>query len=93
MILKHFENAETVTTYVGKGCDVCHSTGFTGRTGLFEVLEVSPKIRELINQKADASIIQNQAIAEGMTTMLDDGLNKVKAGVTTLEEVMRAVRS
>lgn len=88
----HFGDKQVVTTYKGSGCDLCHSTGYIGRTGLFEVMDISPTLRDLINQKADASIIEKKAVEEGMKTMLDDGIEKVLAGKTTLEEVMRAVR-
>jgi type II secretory ATPase GspE/PulE/Tfp pilus assembly ATPase PilB-like protein len=56
------------------------------------VLEISPKVRELILQKADASIIMQQAIAEGMTTMFEDGIQKVAKGETTIEEVLRVTK-
>ncbi len=89
LIKKYFGNKQNFRLYRGKGCKVCHETGYTGRIGIFEVLEVSPKIRELIVSKADADAIQAQAIEEGMTTMLESGLQKVAVGITTLEEILR----
>jgi type IV pilus assembly protein PilB len=75
--------------YKGKGCDWCHNTGFYGVIGIFEILMVTPKIQELIVQRISSHAIRQVAIAEGMTTLLDDGLSKVVAGITTLEEVAR----
>ncbi|EKD62444.1 MAG: hypothetical protein ACD_52C00164G0001 [uncultured bacterium] len=76
--------------YQGKGCPVCHGTGYSGRVGIFELLVMSNTIRQLITTKASADQINQQAIKEGMTTMLEDGLNKVKQGITTVDEVLRA---
>ena len=81
-----------VRLYAGKGCTVCGNTGYAGRVGVFEVLVVSEKIRELIMQRVDADQIRTQAIAEGMKTMVLDGVQKALAGITTLSEVLRAVR-
>jgi type IV pilus assembly protein PilB len=76
--------------YQGKGCAVCHETGYVGRVGIFELLVMSNAIRQLITTKASAEQINQQAIREGMTTMLEDGLSKVKQGITTIDEVLRA---
>ena len=91
-IRKHFENQSTLTLYKGKGCKICHNTGYNGRLGVFEVLEVSKRIRQLITEKNDSDIINKTAIEEGMTTMLDDGLDKVRKGVTTIDEVIRVTK-
>jgi type II secretory ATPase GspE/PulE/Tfp pilus assembly ATPase PilB-like protein len=77
--------------YRGKGCNQCNNTGYQGRIGVFEVLEVSAAIRKLITDQADSDQIKRQAIKEGMTTMFEDGLQKALLGVTTLEEVIRVV--
>lgn len=87
---KHFGKSGTVRLYHGKGCTVCHDTGYSGRVGIFEVLEVTPAIQKLIVQKASSDDIFEQAKKEGMSSMLDDGLIKVRAGVTSMEEVVRA---
>lgn len=92
IIAKHFGETESVKLYKGKGCKICHSTGYSGRLGLFEVLEVTKEIRELITAKNDSDVIAKKAIEEGMTTMLVDGMNKVARGVTTLEEVLRVTK-
>jgi len=92
IISKHFGDRENIKLYKGKGCKICHSTGYSGRLGVFEVLEVTKDIRELITAKNDSDIITKKAVEEGMTTMLNDGLMKVAKGTTTLEEVLRVTR-
>jgi type IV pilus assembly protein PilB len=83
---------EKCRTYKGKGCPLCHNTGYVGRIGLFEVMEITDAIREAITSKKDASAIRIIAVKEGMSTMLMEGLKKVKEGVTTLEEIIRVVK-
>ncbi|MBI4084746.1 MAG: type II/IV secretion system protein [Candidatus Levybacteria bacterium] len=92
IFVKHFGNSPIVKIYRGTGCRICHQTGFQGRVGAFEVLEVSNEIRKLITRKEDSDTIAKQAVAEGMTTMLDNGLDKVVKGVTTIEEVLRVTK-
>lgn len=92
VITKHFGDKETIRVYRGNGCKICHNTGYSGRLGIFEVLEVTKEIRALITAKNDSDIISKKAIEEGMTTMLNDGLNKVSNGLTTIEEVLRVTR-
>ncbi len=92
LVKKHFGDKENITLYKGKGCKICRQTGYIGRLGLFEVLEVTKGIRKLITEKADADVIAQMAISEGMRTMLDDGLQKVAEGLTTLEEVLRVTK-
>lgn len=75
--------------YVGAGCPDCRGTGFRGRIGIFEVLTMSEPVRELALQRTSSSRIKAQALQEGMQTLLQDGIRKVRAGVTTLEEVLR----
>ncbi len=82
----------TITIYQGSGCKICHLTGYSGRIGVFEVLEVTKSIRDLISKRNDADVILQKAIEEGMTTMLDDGLEKVLKGLTTIEEVLRVTK-
>lgn len=92
LINKHFGASEQIRIYKGKGCKVCHNTGYAGRLGVFEVLEVSKEIKSLIANKADSDVITQKAIEEGMTTMLEDGLDKVVKGLTTLEEILRVTK-
>lgn len=92
IVQKHLGTATTIRIYKGAGCKICHQTGFSGRVGAFEVLVVSKEVRRLITEKEDSDIIAKQAIKEGMTTMLDDGLDKVSRGITTIEEVLRVTK-
>jgi general secretion pathway protein E len=77
----------------GKGCERCGGTGYRGRVGLYELLMLSDEIRHLITSGADANIIRKQAEQEGMLTLREDALRKLKAGVTTPEEVVRVTRA
>jgi type II secretory ATPase GspE/PulE/Tfp pilus assembly ATPase PilB-like protein len=76
-----------------QSCDLCGGTGYSGRVGIFEVMEVTDRVKALIAKKAPADDITNVAREEGMTTMLEDGVAKMLSGDTTLEEVVRAVKS
>ncbi len=73
----------------GKGCEKCNATGYRGRTTISELLIMNERIKELIVEKAPASVIKNEAIKQGMRTLRQDGLAKVLRGQTTLEEVVR----
>jgi len=77
----------------GKGCERCGETGYRGRIGLYELLVMSDAIRHEIATGADANIIRNQAIREGMKTLREDALEKLAAGLTTPEEVVRVTRA
>lgn len=91
-IVKHFGNTEDIKVYIGQSCKICHYTGYAGRIGIFEVIEVTEKIKKLIVDKNDSDVIKKEAMQEGMTTMLDDGLKKVAKGITTIEEVFRVTK-
>jgi type II secretory ATPase GspE/PulE/Tfp pilus assembly ATPase PilB-like protein len=91
-IKRHFGDEATLKLYKGKGCKICHNTGYNGRLGVFEVLEVSKDVRKLISEHSDSDEINKKALEEGMTTMLDDGLDKVKRGLTSIEEVVRVTK-
>ncbi len=75
--------------YTHKGCDKCGETGYMGRIGIHEVLEITDSVRELIMKHANSSEVKAAAIKGGMVTMLEDGFRKAEAGITTLEEVLR----
>lgn len=92
MVTKHFGEKIEVEFFKGQGCKICHSTGYSGRIGIFEVLEVTKDIRKLITEKSDSDVIEQKAISEGMVTMLEDGLDKTTRGVTTIEEVLRVTK-
>jgi type IV pilus assembly protein PilB len=83
------EEAKTIKTYKGKGCSTCNSTGYKGRIGLYEVMEVTDEIRELILIGASALELRKKAVEDGMITLRESGLHKIRAGVTTPEEVVR----
>ena len=82
---------ERVDAFEPTGCDKCRGTGYSGRTGVFEVMIVSEEIRKLINAHATAQEIAGLAALQGMRTLRDDGLAKVRAGVTSLSEVTRVL--
>ena len=73
----------------GTGCEHCNNTGYRGRIGLYEVMEVSEELRELILVGASGLEIRRKAVDEGMITLRQSGLRKVSEGVTTIEEVVR----
>ena len=83
------DDANSVTPMKGKGCDRCNNTGYKGRVGLYEVMEVSEELRELILVGASGLELRRKAIDEGMITLRMSGLRKVKDGMTTIEEVVR----
>ncbi|UCF71797.1 MAG: type IV-A pilus assembly ATPase PilB [candidate division WOR-3 bacterium] len=75
--------------FKGKGCPICNQTGYKGRIGLYEVMPISPDIRRMILSGATSDEIAKKAEKDGMTTLREDGIEKVKQGVTTIEELMR----
>jgi type IV pilus assembly protein PilB len=83
------EDASTVTPMKGNGCDRCNNTGYKGRVGLYEVMEIGDELRELILVGASGLELRRKAVDEGMITLRMSGLRKVKDGMTTLEEVVR----
>lgn len=89
--LRVSNEGQSVTAYYGKGCDVCNNTGYRGRIGIYEVLEVNDEIRSAVISKANSGEIAQIAIKSGMITMRQDGLEKVSLGITTVEELVRAI--
>jgi len=83
------EDAKAVVPNKGKGCAKCNNTGYKGRVGLYEVMEVTEDLRELILVGASALELRRKAVDEGMITLRGSGLRKVKEGVTTIDEVVR----
>ena len=77
--------------YAGKGCDSCDRSGYKGRIGIHEVLEVNDEVREALMRRADAGEIQKIAVKNGMTPMLEDGVQKALVGITTVEEILRVI--
>ena len=83
------DEARSVVPKKGSGCDRCNNTGYKGRVGLYEVMEVSEELRELILVGASGLELRRKAVEEGMITLRRSGLHKVQEGVTTMEEVVR----
>lgn len=81
-------SAEKIKVYQGKGCEICNNTGYKGRVAIYEVLSVTPKVRELILRNASTDDIKRQAIRDGMKTLRMCALTKVAQGLTTLEEAV-----
>ena len=82
-----------VKIYKGRGCKVCNSTGYIGRTGIYEILLNSEEISRLILKKSSSDMIKKEAIQSGMKTLRQDGLEKMLAGITTYEEVIRVTQT
>jgi type II secretory ATPase GspE/PulE/Tfp pilus assembly ATPase PilB-like protein len=87
------DEAKEFTLYEAVGCDECFQMGYRGRTGIFEVLQITPEFRNMILQDASREEMLAVARQEGMTTLREAGLNKVRQGITTLEEVARVTRA
>jgi type IV pilus assembly protein PilB len=83
------EDAKDVTVYKGKGCTTCNNTGYKGRVGLYEVMECSDEVRQLVLEGASAIELKRAAMDEGMVTLRVSGLHKIRDGMTTIEEVVR----
>ena len=83
------DEVKKLKTYKGRGCSTCNQTGYKGRIGLYEVLEVTDEIRELILIGASALELRKKAIEDGMISLRESGLHKIRSGITTIEEVVR----
>ena len=88
-ILKNLGIKESAEFYRGRGCNKCNASGYVGRIGIFELLVIDENIRKMIDKKTSADEIRKKAIQAGMRTLREDGLNKAKQGLTTLEEILR----
>ena len=84
-------NFSKMTFYKGQGCKKCANTGYVGRTGIFEVMEITDELRSLISRKASAEDINKKAIELGMIPIIEDGAQKIFQGITTLDEVLRNI--
>lgn len=92
MINKILDNKESKRIYKGKGCRVCGQTGYRGRIGIFEILEITDEIKKLIMSRSNSEEIQEAAVKNGMDTMMDNGIEKVINGITTIEEILRVTK-
>lgn len=75
--------------YYGRGCDACNNTGYRGRKGIYELMDISEPIRELINERRPSIVMKQKAIELGMVTLRDDGLRNIYDGVATIEEILK----
>jgi len=82
---------KSFTFYRGKGCESCSHTGYRGRVGLFEFLTTSPELQDLISKSPSTKEVTDLAKSQGFVTMFEDGVEKVNAGLTTIEELLRVV--
>src|SRR3989338_3968433 len=78
-----------ITMYRGKGCAACGETGYRGRLGVYELLVVTQELEDLIVQRRTTADINDMARSQGMLTLFEDGLQKVKNGLSTIEELLR----
>ena len=83
------EEATKVVVQHGRGCATCNNTGYKGRVGLYEVMEITDDLRELILVGASALELKRKALEQGMLTLRRSGLQKIASGLTTMEEVLR----
>jgi type IV pilus assembly protein PilB len=83
------EEATSITCYKGNGCEACSGTGYKGRIAIYEVMTLSPELRDMVLSGASALEIKRGAIQQGMRTLRMSGLEKLKEGMTTIEEVVR----
>ncbi len=83
------QEAHTITFYKPIGCEECNETGYRGRLAIFEIMVMSPALAKLTMERADMGELRKQALAEGMTLLVADGIRKIKKGLTTAQEVMR----
>ena len=91
LTIENIKKIKNYKVYEQQGCPECNHIGFSGRLGIFEVLEISPKIKQMIIKRENSEEIKKVAIQEGMSTMIRDGFNKVIMGLTTIEEVLRVI--
>jgi type IV pilus assembly protein PilB len=84
------DEAKNFSVYKGKGCAICSGTGYKGRVGLYEVMTMKEEVKELVLSRSSTSEIKKEAIRMGMKTLRQSGIHKVKEGLTTIEEVLRA---
>lgn len=87
--MESYFTKESITLYAGKGCPACNMTGFKGRTGIFELIRVTPELQELILKNPSSQEIWKIASEQGSRHLFEDGVEKVMNGITTLEELVR----
>jgi general secretion pathway protein E len=90
--LEIVDKMQGTTVYRAKGCEACFKTGYLGRTAIYELLLVDDEMRQLIMKNTDASTIKSLATEKGMTTLRQDGADKILKGITSVEEVVRVTQ-
>ncbi|OPY69736.1 MAG: Type II secretion system protein E [Syntrophorhabdaceae bacterium PtaU1.Bin034] len=88
-LLDDYQGSSSAVVYKGKGCPECLNTGYLGRIGIFELLTLNSKLRQMVQNKASSEEIKAEAIRDGMVTLRQDGINRALAGDTSLAEIMR----
>ena len=83
------QEAPKIRMYKGRGCTTCNNTGYKGRVGVYEVMEITEGLREMILTGASTTELKNKAVEDGMLTLRGSGLQKLREGSTTIEEVVR----
>ena len=84
------DEVRSFPAYKGKGCPICSNTGYKGRLGLYEVMPMKEEVKELILARASTSEVKKEAMRLGMKTLRQSGIMKIREGMTTIEEVLRA---
>ena len=82
------EVPKNLKLYRGAGCKLCRNTGFKGRTGIFELILISDKMRQMVLRRCNSADIEIEALKSGMRTLREDGIRQSLEGITTLEEIM-----
>jgi general secretion pathway protein E len=90
--LERFAGGQAITLYRPVGCEACNGTGYAGRLGIMEMMPMTDTIRSLVMRHVVAGDIRRQAVAEGMQTLYEDGIQKALAGIVSIEEVLRVTR-
>lgn len=91
-VLKDLGIEQNLELYRGKGCSHCKNTGFVGRIGIFELLIINEEIRKMVNEKSSADQVRKKAVELGMKPLIEDGLDKIREGLTTIDEVLRVTQ-
>jgi len=82
------KEAKGITFYKPVGCEECSDTGYKGRLAIFEMMEMTPGIAKLVMERADTLVMRQQALKDGMQLLVQDGLRKIKEGLTSIQEVL-----
>ena len=84
------DDDDEIDFYEGRGCETCHETGYKGRIGIYEIIQMTSELRALVEKGAGTEALNQAALERGMSTLREDGLRKARRGLTTLQEVLAA---